>query len=648
MSGEVQKLQQWPQRADNTWQAAVVRLPVGPEGDDGLPEPLTVALCASTEGEVARPSRLVEGEVRSVDLVLEAMAALAQDRLRYRPGKVEVNDEELAERLGELLAPAGVQVEFRAQLELIEDCMKFLLESLLSEYLHGLEEERPGYLDAAGVTVDKVRAFADAVAAFVRSGVWRELGGDDLVEISRPDAPPGMRYACTLAGERSLAVALFPSEERFWALRDAEHEEEVLDAWRGLWHIGFAELEELPQADQELWQAHELPVADPEGYPLAVLLEGAADAGPRRPNAEELAFLEGLLRALANTGEDELDSGRWTVEVATALGKVEYELSLPFLLDPPGHEELYRHGIFDRRALEAAHARIGRFLDGKDFQSVEELNRALRKEFGGKKVDPGKYKPRNKLEQAQDLCYEAFDSLGRRRVALARRALHVHPDCADAYVLLAEVARTSEEAAELYAKGVEAGKRALGEDFAREYADRFWSALETRPLLRALRGLATEQLRLGRQDEGLTTLREMLRLNPNDNQGVRYWLLPRLIARGEVAEAEELLADYADDLMAVWPYCRALVSFRRHGDTPAARRLLESALSANPHVPAFLLGKRQPPGGFDSYELGSGEEAAISAGACAPAWESVPGALDWLERLSRPRKRKVTGSHLHF
>ena len=67
------------------------------------------------------------------------------------------------------------------------------------------------------------------------------------------------------------------------------------------------------------------------------------------------------------------------------------------------------------------------------------------------------------LFEAQDLMYEAFDARGTRRAALAREALAISSDCADAYLLLAEETATSlEEARELLEQGVAAGERALG------------------------------------------------------------------------------------------------------------------------------------------------------------------------------------------
>src|SRR5579885_6218 len=73
------------------------------------------------------------------------------------------------------------------------------------------------------------------------------------------------------------------------------------------------------------------------------------------------------------------------------------------------------------------------------------------------------------LKRAQAIAYRAF---GRpdpaERVRMAREALAISPDCADAHVLLAEHAGTAREAMEHYQLGVAAGERALGPDIFRE------------------------------------------------------------------------------------------------------------------------------------------------------------------------------------
>ncbi|HXA70914.1 MAG TPA: hypothetical protein VNW24_10720, partial [Stellaceae bacterium] len=128
--------------------------------------------------------------------------------------------------------------------------------------------------------------------------------------------------------------------------------------------------------------------------------------------------------------------------------------------------------------------------------------------------------------KAQDVMYEAWErTTSRSRIALARKALGISPLCADAYVLLAEEeARSIEEARDHYAKGVEAGELALGPEGFKQYAGHFWGFLETRPYMRARAGLAGALLKLGDVDGALAHYRDMLKLNPNDNQGIRYVL----------------------------------------------------------------------------------------------------------------------------
>jgi hypothetical protein len=71
----------------------------------------------------------------------------------------------------------------------------------------------------------------------------------------------------------------------------------------------------LPFADADAWSDHALPIAGARAYPLAADL--GRDGSVRRPDARELTSAEALLRALAETTEDELDTGRWEKRVQT-------------------------------------------------------------------------------------------------------------------------------------------------------------------------------------------------------------------------------------------------------------------------------------------------------------------------------------------
>src|SRR5205823_2534726 len=98
-----------------------------------------------------------------------------------------------------------------------------------------------------------------------------------------------------------------------------------------------------------------------------------------------------------------------------------------------------------------------------------------------------------------------------------------------------------------------------------------------------------------RREESVTHLQEMLRLNPGDNQGVRYTLAGFLLSMDRDNDLTHLLNQFPQEGMATWAYTKALLSFRQHGDTPEARRLLQEAKKRNRHVPAYLLGLKPSP-----------------------------------------------------
>jgi len=217
--------------------------------------------------------------------------------------------------------------------------------------------------------------------------------------------------------------------------------------------------------------------------------------------------------------------------------------------------------------------------------------------------------------------------------------------CADAYVLLAEEgAKSLEEAKALYARGVEAGERALGPLAFEEDVGHFWGLLETRPYMRARAGLAQVLWASGDRDGAVAHYRDMLRLNPGDNQGIRYILAAALLELGDNGALRDLLRAYDDDGSPYWTYTKALLAFRAGGATGEAGRLLAEAVRSNGHVPAFLSGEKDLPEAAPAFiTLGGEDEAVEYVRACSEAWRRTAGALEWLRRvvaeLPRPSRR---------
>ncbi|MFQ6016861.1 MAG: hypothetical protein ACE5KF_01585 [Kiloniellaceae bacterium] len=237
------------------------------------------------------------------------------------------------------------------------------------------------------------------------------------------------------------------------------------------------------------------------------------------------------------------------------------------------------------------------------------------------------------LVKAQDLMYEAWGARNaKQRIRLACRALEITPLCADAYVLLAEEAAGSlEEMLEIFGLGVVAGGLALGEETFEEDAGYFWGILETRPYMRARCGFAHALWASGEREEAVGHFQDMLRLNPNDNQGVRYILAAWYLELDRDDDLAALLEDYAEDGAAAWLYTRGLLAFRREGDSESSRVLLAEAFACNPHVSGYLLGKRKMPKAQPAFYAPGGEdEAVLYVADYAGGWARTPGALDWL------------------
>jgi tetratricopeptide (TPR) repeat protein len=364
----------------------------------------------------------------------------------------------------------------------------------------------------------------------------------------------------------------------------------------------------------------------------------------RRPEPRELGEMEAILLALARTTEAEIDEGRWSHEVVTHDGARRVTLAIPELLRPlDAPAGAARTGMPDRRAMERVLLEVQRFAATREFASEAELNEAVQARFTGA-MDAIQSTAATPLDRAQDLAYHAMDARGRRRVQLARKALEESPDCADAYVILAEECADLERARDFYAQGVAAGERALGPAAFEENAAPFWGDIRTRPYLRALFGLARCLEDLDQGEEALTHYRKLLRLNPVDNQGVRYGFLAALLLEGRDDEAAALLLQYGDEPSATWKYGGALWAFRRLGDCPESRQRLRAAFRANRHVPGYLTGESEWPDVLpDSYAFGSREEAAICVDELGVAWEATPDAVEWLAShapAGKSRKRR--------
>ena len=572
---------------------------------------------------------------RETRLALDAFIEMALDARAggYLPERLEVAGPGVAELLSEALRPLGIEVVPRDRLPALDE----VLQALAAEV--GAVNPLPGILQPLGMTVERAASFAEAARLFYEAAPWRHLTDEDRIRVEAPSPRPGFEHLLVMgAGGLKFGLMLFESPELHEEILASDDPSAPFEKTQHA-SIFFGPITDLPAGDADLFEDHALPVADPSAYPWSARFKGTE---ARRMSVRDLAQVEAFLRALAATTEAEIDSGRWTRIVPTPEGTVTTTLALPDLLEEkkaPGDGGPRR--LLDRRAAERVSAEIGRALAGQPMASLDDANRIIKERFSGRPMDSIPSTAATPAEQAQDLCYHAFDARGRRKVLLARQALALFPDCADAYVILAEQAGDREAELGYWRAGVEAGERTLGPGRLRDPDTRFWSDIGTRPYMRALAGLAMACANRGQHAEAVAHYQTLLRLNPDDNQGVRDPLAVSLLKMENHETLRALIGQFAKYPEAQMLYVHLLLDFREHGDGRAARASLRRALKENPRVPAYLLGSEElPPFPPQSYSRGGEDEAALVAFELREAWEETPGALTWLRkslRAARPR-----------
>lgn len=638
------RFKQLPQRTSEVWQGGLMRLPTWVENpDDPQGDPLrpSAAVWVSLRTGHVNVQLPPDGRAVSAETALSALfefAAKETKALGGRPSRIEVRDAELKDALEAALGGTGTAIVTVDDLPAVREVLRNF-ERVDSPV------PSPGLLEAPGMDVARVRAFAEAAARFYGAHLWQHLTNDDLVVVEAPDAPKQMAHICVLGnGGEQFGLAFFDSRRAFERLVNETDPRRT----RRAFGITYGSVDHMPFADADLWEDHALPVAGPDGYPLAADFRMDRII---RPDTRQLTFMEGLLRAFADTTEDELDAGRWQREVSTFDGPLTLSLTLPFLLEIESGKTrsgMPRPAIMPRLA-ERGSVQIARILGQREFASTDEMNRALDEATqqglfeAPPEVQAGR--PLTALEQAQELAYDATEAIGRARIKLAKKALALSSDCADAYVVLGESTATPDAAIEWYQRGVDAGARVIGAERLAAAFD-LWEDLGARPYMRARLTLAQVLEQTNRSNEAIDHYRELLRLNRNDNQGVRHLLLPLLLEQGRDDEAGSVLAEYQDDIQAIWPYARALWMFRRQGDSMAARAALQDAVKVNRHVIGYLLDPDSIPWRLPHFALGSKDEAAYVADELLDVFEQTDGALAWIHThagdrgTSRKKKRK--------
>ena len=286
---------------------------------------------------------------------------------------------------------------------------------------------------------------------------------------------------------------------------------------------------------------------------------------------------------------------------------------------------------------ERSIAKLMQELEKQDFENVDQLNEFM-KTMQGKSLDDLPESTTDK-GRSQDLVLQAYDETPAKGKKLIKQALELDPNNADAYNYLASVENDVDKALTLYRQAVEAGERALGEEFIQENKGHFWGLFETRPYMRAKSGVAGCLYAKNRVNATIEVYREMIELNPSDNQGVRYLLATILLSKKDLSDYESFVKKYEGEDSALWHYNNALYHFKKMGKSAKSDGELMKAYKFNPYVMEFMLGLKELPEEMPQF-IGRGDEneAVAYIFDAIHTWGKTDGALNWMYEFLMERK----------
>jgi tetratricopeptide (TPR) repeat protein len=162
-----------------------------------------------------------------------------------------------------------------------------------------------------------------------------------------------------------------------------------------------------------------------------------------------------------------------------------------------------------------------------------------------------------------------------------------------------------------------------------------WSRARNRPALRLLFRRYLSQMEEGQPQGAGETLETLLRLNPSDNHGIRAELMNHYLRAGEDAKALALARHFPGDVLVDLAYGEVLALYRL-GEQEGARVALRTATRRLPRVPHYLTRKRvkQPRLSPLGMTPGGEDQAWLYREAMRDVWESEPGLLKWMKRVT--------------
>jgi len=257
--------------------------------------------------------------------------------------------------------------------------------------------------------------------------------------------------------------------------------------------------------------------------------------------------------------------------------------------------------------------------------------------------DQWRFENPRSVDYLDDEFYDGVDLLEGGRGAEAKKVfrdiIERSPQHIDAYHHLAMACDTGgkgkkKEALKLWEEAVDIGKKCFPVNFSIGKSLLEWGWIENRPFLRACHGLGLAYIERGEIEKSLSIFKELISLNPNDNQGIRGLVIETSFMLNKPGNALEVCELYPDDGMSDTLYGRPLALFQL-GKEKDAEKAMRDAIKYLPLVAKELTKRnhRKPKGMEDGYVTAGGADEAFDFWQrFGQTWKETKGAIDLIEK----------------
>ena len=254
---------------------------------------------------------------------------------------------------------------------------------------------------------------------------------------------------------------------------------------------------------------------------------------------------------------------------------------------------------------------INEFLANTDAKDEKELNEKLQDFI--QKYNAGEIEYENTiLDDAYELLEKAENAKSKAQaIKYAKKAYEKCPECFDAIIFQCDLEENGIKRMKLLDAGLKTEKNRLIKEkyFDKENIGHFYGIFETRPYIRGLVIKAEYLLEEGKLRQAESVCNEVLKLNANDNMGVRYLLMAIYATLEEENDMLKLYKKYPEeDLEMLFPL---FAIYYKNGNDKKAKEYLKRIDKCNPNFVKFFKGtieesKKISPGYYsrgDSSEI---------------------------------------------